>query len=223
MFDPFDTSLVEDAKKYVNEYIKKEMNWREGFMHRRIYNEINYRLGILKKVELARQSITCASHKEIIKLLYILGYSEKQITYMCYEYGYRNFTIDQIRTHIKKQKTQWNKEKEEFMNEIVEAKNSIFQTMRQSIMDTERTTINIYLDKIKILQDALANLCPINDSSKFKATVNHIEKLQGLVKEAHGIDKLREASIDVEAKIAIARGSKEDDKKDEPLPQGNLI
>ena len=64
--DPFiDEQELLDAREYVNLYIKKNMNWREGFMHRRIYNEVNYRLGVLRKVELARQSITCQSQKEI--------------------------------------------------------------------------------------------------------------------------------------------------------------
>ena len=130
--DPFiDEQELLDAREYVNLYIKKNMNWREGFMHRRIYNEVNYRLGVLRKVELARQSITCQSQKEIIKLLYILGYGEKQITFLLYDWGYKGFNVDQVRTHINKQKTNWNKEKEEFMAEIVNAKNSIFQLTRE--------------------------------------------------------------------------------------------
>jgi len=224
--DPFiNPSEILDAKEYVNQFIKKEMNWREGFMHRRIYNEVNYRLGILKKVELARQSITCTSQNELIKLLYILGYGEKQITFLLYDWGYKGFTIDQVATRIKKNKYEWNKEKEKFMEEIVEAKNSIFQVMRESVMDTERTTITIYLDKIKTLQEHLNSLDPIEDDQKFRSTVTKIERLQDLVKRSHGIDEMRVASIKVQSEIEIAKAKNGSAKeiKEEIIPQGNLI
>lgn len=224
--DPFiDEQELLDAREYVNLYIKKNMNWREGFMHRRIYNEVNYRLGVLRKVELARQSITCQSQKEIIKLLYILGYGEKQITFLLYDWGYKGFNVDQVRTHINKQKTNWNKEKEEFMAEIVNAKNSIFQLMRESVMDTERTTITIYLEKIQVLQDVLSKTDPIEEDQKFRSIVTKIERLQDLCKESHGIKEWRHASIEVESKIAIAKGTKVESATDliEEVKQGTLI
>lgn len=222
--DPFiDQAELLDAREYVTQYIKKNMNWREGFMHRRIYNEVNHRLGVLRKVEITRQKVTIESQKELIKLLWILGYPEKQIAYLLWEWGYKGFTIDQIRTNINKQKIHWRKEKEDFMNEIVETKNAIFQVMRQTVMESEKSSILIYLDKIKILQDELVELCPIKDRAKVSATVNMIEKLNNLVKGAHGIDEMRTASIKVETEIAIAKGKSPDKKEEELIPQGTLI
>ena len=111
------------------------------------------------------------------------------------------------------------------MAEIVNAKNSIFQLMRESVMDTERTTITIYLEKIQILQDVLSKTDPIEEDQKFRSIVTKIERLQDLCKESHGIKEWRHASIEVESKIAIAKGTKVESATDliEEVKQGTLI
>lgn len=199
---------LRDIKEWVTKYIKEGMDWKNNFMHRRIYNHINFTLGILRKVELARSTITITSAKELIKLLYILGYGEKQTTYLLYTWGYNSFTINQVASYIKSNYWRWNKEKEELMKQLEEAKNKIFQQMTDELMASERRTIEILLQKKDRLNEKLEQLDPIDNKDEFNICMRQIERIEKKINEAHGVNDLRKSLVKMNEELVIHKGKK---------------
>lgn len=202
-------------KEWVEKNIKG-MNWREGFIHQRIYNEVSFKLGILDKIEATRQRISVESSKELIKLLHILGYGGKQTAYWLWKWGYRGISYPTIQAHIRINKRHWAKEKEKFMSEIIELKEKLFQSAKEEVMAAERTTMEILLRNIKELQEELNGLHPVRDKANFNATYNQLVKLEERCKSYHGLEEFRSASIKASTEVAIY---KEKSKIDNPGAQ----
>lgn len=189
-------------KEWVNKNIKG-MEWRDGYVHQRIYNEVSFKLGILDKVEAIRQKMSVESSKEITKLLHILGYPTKQIAYWLWKWGYRGISLQTIQAHVRINKRHWAKEKEKFMSEIVELKEKLFQSAKEEVMAAERTTMEILLKNIRSLQESLATLDPVKDKAEFNTTYNQLIKLEERCKSYHGLEEFRSASIKASTEVAI--------------------
>ncbi len=202
-------------KEWVEKNIKG-MEWRDGYVHQRIYNEVSFKLGILDKIEATRQRMSVDSSKELVKLLHILGYPSKQTAYWLWKWGYKGISLQTIQAYVRINRRHWAKEKEKFMSEIVELKEKLFQSAKEEVMNTERRTMEILLRNIKELQDALESLHPVKDKAEFNSTFNQIVKLEERCKSYHGLEEFRSASIKASTEVAVYKEKAKIDSNPNP-------
>lgn len=207
--------IFKEQKRWVTEYIADNLNWREGYMHRTVYSRLNHSLGILKKIENVKKTVNVESAKEIIHLLYILGYKSKQIMFLLYDWGFECFNINQLDTYVRRNKYLWDKEQLDVMNSIEEAKQQVFQDMHKEVMSAEKKSLEILLKQYQEVSDHIENLSPIKDRSKWNLAINQLTKIEVRLKESHGITDARRALIQANKEIMIHEGkSKIDNKQD---------
>lgn len=199
------------AQKWVDEKVKS-MGWRDNFHHQTIYNELSFKLGVLDKVEQTRSRLTIDSAKEIIKLLFILGYGKKQTAYWLWKWGYRGISLQLIGKYVRGHRRNWNEEKDKFMNELEEAKDKVFQTMKSEIMSREKRTLEILLGNLDTLHKELLSLHPVEDKAQYNTTFNQIVKLEERCKSYHGLEAFREAYVKATTEIAVHKGKLEIDR-----------
>ena len=213
-----DIEELKKAEEYVTKNLKAKHDWRNNFLHRRIYNKLNFRLGVLKKVEQARKTLTVSSINDCIKFLYILGYGEKQITYLLFDWGYFGYTLNQVSYYIRRHKVAWEEEKEKLIMELAKAQQEIFQDMRAEVMAVEKRNLTILLKNLELLNDKLEALDPIDNISEFNTVIKQIERLEKRLKDSHGLDELRRSFIKANEQIVIAEGLK---RVEERRPENN--
>jgi hypothetical protein len=202
-------------KEWVEKNIKG-MEWRDGYIHQRIYNEVSFKLGILDKIEATRQRMSVDSSKEVVKLLHILGYGSKQTAYWLWKWGYKGISLPTIQAYIRINRRHWAKDKEKFMSEIVELKEKLFQSAKEEVMAAERTTMEILLRNIKKLQESLESLDPVKDKAEFNTTYNQLIKLEERCKSYHGLEEFRSASIKASTEIAVYKEKAKVDSNPNP-------
>lgn len=199
-------------KAWVTENVKC-MGWRDNYFHQTIYNELSFNLGILDKVEQTRQKLTVESSKEIIKLLFILGYGTKQTAYWLWKWGYKGISLPVIKSYVRIRRRFWNEERDKFMKELEDAKDRVFQTMKSEVMAREKRTLELLLRNIDSLQDELENLHPVTNKAEYNATFNQIVKLEERCKSYHGLEQYRESYIEATTAIAIHKGKLEAERE----------
>lgn len=192
-------------KDWIKVNLLSKMDWRKNWQHFEIYNRLAFKNKVLEKLEATRRDISCSSLEEVIELLYTLGYSHKRIVFMVWEMGYDNINRSIVKKHIVKRRMELERKRREFMELIIKVKSEIFQDLFENIKETERKTAEIYLNKIKLLQDELEKLDPIAEPSKNGRIIRTIEFLQFKLNEMQGINDMRKATIEVNKEITIAR------------------
>lgn len=166
-----------------------------GFEHVNMYNRENFHKGLLESMERTRRLLSITTAEKLIDFLFIFGYSLKRIIYILYVQRYVNFHRRDVQNYINRNKFRLNKERKELIKSMNEAANSVFQDMRAAVMSTEKKTLEIYIKKIKQLQDALDKCDPVAESVKFDRLVKAIESAEAYIKKMHGIEGLRDANI----------------------------
>jgi hypothetical protein len=151
--------------------------------------------------------------RKVICALYAIGFNWPEIARILFKMGFRNFTDNIVRHTIVRHRYELDKERLKFMELIDSAKQSVFQEIAAEVKATELATAKIYLKAIKAYQDKLDTLDPIIEPTGFSKYSRMIEDLQRKLNAMHGIDAMRVASVDVTAKIALARGLKEVEKE----------
>lgn len=199
----------DEIKEFVRSKFLSKFDWREGYRHLDIYNRINHKSGILKKLEQCRRDISCTSAEEIIELLYIVGYSHKRIIFLLWEWGFDNINRKIVATHLVRKKFDLKRKRLQFMELITNTKDSIFQDIKSEVMDRERKTADIYLEAIDKLQEALALLDPVKDRLKFVGMSATIDSLQSKLNEYNGIDLARKETIKSHGAVMTAKRIKE--------------
>lgn len=198
-----DPETAKKLREWTNKWLLSQTRLMGNFGHVNVYNKANYDSGLLDKMEELRSNLPAKSIKEIIDILYTVGYGFKALTYLLYRYGYEGATSRQIRTYIQSHRVELDRKREEFMNGLIAAKKDIYQSYEQQVKKAEGESIQIYLDKIKNLQDEVRKTCPVQEPAKFKRLVSTLDALQDRINSAHGIDDLRKAYIVAETQIAI--------------------
>lgn len=145
----------------------------------------------------------------LIKLLYGIGFSLRDINHTLYRLGFRGIPINTLQRHIADNNFEYQRERLKFMELIDSVKSSVFQEISEHVKAAERRTALIYLEQIKKLQDWLEKEGdPILEAAKFTRITKQIEALQRKINEMHGIDQLRTATIDAHKQIFIAKETK---------------
>ena len=199
-----DDDRLNRMRDFVKPFIKK-LGWREGHVHRRLYNIKNFANGILAKIEKTRIRPDTEAEAKIIELLYTMGYGTKRITYILFTYGYRNVTEEKVRKHVSGNSYKLAKLRDEMLKVIEDTRNRVFQEMGEEVMAAEKRTLILLLKNITAIQDELEDLDPIKESLKFSRLTKELSRLQLEINKMHGVDDYRKASIDVSKSILIEK------------------
>lgn len=179
-----------------------------GFDHCNLYNRLNYLNGTLHALEATRRDMSIKSAERLIEILYVLGYAYKRIVFVLYEFGYLDFHYRDVMNYIHQKKRSLDIKREKFMAELDSAANDIFQTMKKEVMRAERDNLEIYLAKIEKIQIALRDIDPVEESTKFRRLSAILDNLTETVKKMHGVEAIRDASIEIKKDIAKAEANR---------------
>lgn len=168
-----------------------------GFDHINCYTKENFASGVLEALECTRRKLSITTAEKLIDFLYIFGYSLKRIIFILFRLGYINWNRRDIQKYINRNSYRLKKERQETIDTLNGAVNSVFQNMKASVMKTEEDTLHIYLNDIKKLQLAIKSIDIVEEPSKYNRFSKMIDDLTEKVKNMHGIDALREATIDI--------------------------
>jgi hypothetical protein len=160
----------------------------------------------------------------LLKTLYGLGFSQRDILFCIWRLGIRGIGENQIRSHLEYYRQEFENERMKNMELIQVAKAEVFQQLQAEVKAAEKRTAIILLKNINILQDELDIINPVDEPTKFGRITKQIEAIERRLNAMHGIDELRRATIDTAAKISILRAAKaieneaDPQKEDEQVP-----
>lgn len=235
LIDLFKQDISEEEVKEAREYLKSL-----GFDLKSFCTEGNQWIGKLfnkrghvfpEKVREAAVKIQSTfsakgSFHNIIKLLYALGFSMRNIIFTIYRLGFKGISESIVRNHIIYNKYEFDRERLKFMELVDCAKATVFQELQAEIKSAEKRSAELYLDAIKKLQDALEDIDPIIESTKWNRITGQINKLQEKLNSMHGVEELRSATIQTAAKISLLKAAKEIEDGPKNLgdsPTGKMI
>lgn len=160
------------------------------------------------------------SFNAIIKLLYAVGFSLRDIVFTLYRLGFKGVALRTVRSHIENNKFEFERERLKFMELVDCAKATVFQELQEEIKNSEKKSALIYIDAINKLQEALEDVDPVIEITKWNRFTNQIEKMQARLNAMHGVEELRSATIQTASKITILKAAKnlEDGPDQEKLP-----
>lgn len=144
----------------------------------------------------------------LIKLLYGIGFSLRDITFTLYRLGFRGIGQRSIRTHINNNTYEFNQERLKFMELIDCAKATVFQELQAEIKASEKKSALIYLKALERLNTELEDTDPVIEETKWNRLTRSIDKLQAKLNSMHGIEELRSATIQTAAKITLLKSAK---------------
>lgn len=177
--------------------VASEMYDFTGFDHINCYTKENYISGVLEALENTRRQLSIKTAEDLIDFLWVFGYSLKRIIYILFTQKYTNWNRRDVQNYINRNKYRLNKEREELRRQMENAVTSVFQGMKADVMKAEKETLHIYLNNITKLQKELESIDIIAEAAKFDRVSKQLDKYTDKVKAMHGIDALREATIEV--------------------------
>jgi hypothetical protein len=177
-----------------------------GFDHVNCYNKENFLSGTLEALEQTRSRLSISTAEKLIDFLFIFGYSVKRIIYIVFSQGYINWNRRNVQNYINRNKYRLEKERKDLMDDLNKSVDGVFQKMKANVMKAEKKSLNIYLSKIDLLQNEIDNVSPVDEPAKFNRLFKTLENLQDKVKSMHGIEALREASMDISKELEKAKG-----------------
>ncbi len=169
----------------------------KGFDHINCYTRQNYESGVLEALENTRRMLSIQTAEDLIDFLWIFGYSLKRIIYIVFTQGYVNWNRRDVQKYINRNRFRLNKERQNLRDKMEAAVTSVFQQMKADVMKAEKETLHLYLNAITKLQRELQGIDVISESSKFDRISKQIDKYTEKVKAMHGIEALREATIEI--------------------------
>lgn len=168
-----------------------------GFDHINCYTRQNYESGVLEALENTRRMLSIKTAEDLIDFLWVFGYSLKRIIYIVFTQGYVNWNRRDVQNYINRNRFRLNKERENLREQMEAAVTSVFQQMKADVMKAEKETLHLYLNTITKLQKELATIDILEAPSKFDRISKQIDKYTDKVKAMHGIEALREATIEI--------------------------
>jgi len=168
-----------------------------GFDHVNCYDKKNFLTGTLEALERTRRRLSISTAEKLIDFLFIFGYSIKRIIYILYTQGYVDWHRRDIQNYINRNHFRLKKERQDLIDQMNDEIQGVFQKMKASVMKAEERTLNLYLSSIKTLQDKLVGVDPVEEFALHNRLCKQIATLQDKVNNMHGIEQLREASIDI--------------------------
>lgn len=144
----------------------------------------------------------------LIKLLYSLGFSLRDITFTLYRLGFRGISQRSIRTHINNNNFEFEQERYKLMELVDCARATVFQDLQTEIKSAEKKSAEIYLRMIEKIQTALDEIDPVLETVKFNRYTKQIDALQEKLNSMHGIQELRSATIQTASKITLLKTAK---------------
>jgi hypothetical protein len=168
-----------------------------GFDHINCYTRENFLSGVLEGLEATRRRLSITTAEKLIDFLFFFGYSLKRMIFILFSQGYVNWNRRDIQNYIRRNHFRLNKERQKVIDTLNNAVNSVFQDMKASVMEAEKETLHMYLNNIKELQLALKDISPVTEPTKYTKFSRMIDDLTKKVKGMHGIDELRQATIDI--------------------------
>lgn len=141
---------------------------------------------------------------EIFTFFYSLGFNQKEIVFLFHKLGMPVYEFT-IHNFLLNNRLDLKKERDKMLALTIETKTKVFQAFQDEVYEVEGKTIQIYLRSIKKLQEALDKIDPETENTKFMRVMNQIETLQNKVKDAHGVNQMREAQVSANKEIFIAR------------------
>jgi hypothetical protein len=159
----------------------------------------------------------------IIKLFYSIGFSLRDIVFTLYRLGFKGVSLRTVRSHIEYNKFEFERERLKFMELIDCAKATVFQELQVEIKSAEKRTAEMYITAINKLQEALEDVDPVIEITKWNRLTKQIEHMQTKLNAMHGVDEIRSATIQTASKISLLKAAKsiEDGEGDkEKLPDG---
>jgi len=168
-----------------------------GFDHVNCYDKKNFLAGTLEALERTRRRLSISTAEKLIDFLFVFGYSLKRIIYILYCQGYVDWFGRDVQNYINRNRFRLNKERQELIDQMNDEIKGVFQQMKASVMKAEERALNKYLSDIKEIQDELINVSPVKEPAKYGRFTSQLEKLLEKVKKMHGIEALRDASIDI--------------------------
>lgn len=196
----------DDQKLFENIRFKVDID-QKGWGHNSIYTPRNFKNGTLEALERTRRDLSCESAEKLIDILYTLGYSSKRIIYIIWKFGYQNISFRDYRKYKENHKARLEKLRKDYIKQMDEKKNELFQNRQKEVLEVESETLSIYINNIKTLQDELNNtprMC-IDEPVKFKRISGQIDTLQEKIDKMHAISLKREASIDIGKQIELKK------------------
>lgn len=200
----FDSVLKENREKY---WSKEEYN--KGFGARKLYTQLNYKLGILDKIELYRSKSAPEAIEKISELLFTLGFEDKQICYWIWRLGIPGLNFGSFGHLLARKRSLWKINKFKFMDELQKVRDQVFQNLKKEVMDVEERNLKILLVKLEKLNTALDETDPIEFPTKFNRLLKQITTIEDKLQGAHGLKELRAGFVKATTEIAIHKGKME--------------
>lgn len=196
---------VKVIKQFISENLASKKDWR-AFGHYQIYNSLNnFRNGILKKLQLVRNDISCSTAEEVIELLYIMGYGLKRIIFLTWEMGFLNQTAWTIKRHIKREKFYLNIERQKFVELMAETKKTVFQSCAAEVSLAEERTVKIYIKQLNDLNNELEHIDIQEEHGKARRIRKDIKEITETLLKCHGVDNAREWAVRVAGEKELLR------------------
>lgn len=178
-------------------YLAEQKYDFSGYDHVNCYSNENYRNGTLRALERTRKKLSIGTMESLIDFYFVLGYSYKRIAFLCFEAGYTNYTIKHIISYIRANNARLKLKQKQLMEELDAVAMGVFQQMKGSVMVAEKRTLEMYLENIAEIQAEMRIISPVLHTSKYNRLNKLLKELQKDVADMHGVDKLREATIEI--------------------------
>lgn len=177
-----------------------------GFDHVNCYDKKNFLSGTLEALERTRTRLSISTAEKLIDFLFVFGYSLKRIIYILFCQGYTDWHRRDIQNYINRNKYRLKKERNDLMDDLNKEVKGVFQNMKANVMKAEKATLSIYLTKIDEIQRALGEISPVDESAKFNRLERTLSNLTDKVKAMHGLEALREATMEISKDMEKAKG-----------------
>lgn len=223
-----DDDSVKEMKAFLWEKLLSKHDWRESFIHFDIYNKINFDKGYLTKLEAVRRDIGSSSMEAVVDILYTMGYGQKRIIYLLFEWGFPLGNRQVVCAYMRRNKSRLSFERQKFMELIDSAKKEVFAQVHDEVLEAERKSVTVYLTHLNLLIQQLEALDPVSLPSKCRSLRKDIEAIEDRLKEVHGITDVRKAMIEVATQKQIlefkgTKGAKSLDDGDSIPAQAMII
>lgn len=199
---------VEDPDSVMLREIARRQHDFSGFDHCNIYDEGNFKSGVLAALERTRQRLSVESMEKVIDFYAVLGYSCKRIIYQLFELGFENFYNRQVRTYLHRNKHRIHLERSNLMNELAMLQRGVFQQSQDRLMEVERRIMELRFDNVEELTKKLQSLSPVDDAAEYNKINRQIEMIMEKISKANGLEDFRKVAVEVakeEAKAKITR------------------